>query len=388
MALVPAKFGKCEDNTLDLSISVREKYSDNIFLSRLEKTEDFSTTMIPSLQWKRDSKRMNTLLSATLESIFYNQNDVLNQTDQFYNGSLQYLMTDRLTTSFDAAFTRDSRWDRDLETTGLVLTNVVRKRQSYQFNEKYLLSEKNIVYLDYSFSQDVFEKGTYDDFRSQQLGFQFSRALTPDTNMQIQLGYAHYDYPLVDVDNYSLTLGAGSRLSETVTGSVNIGGRYTKSAFTLFRMVFDPELFQIRQESFVMENDDTGIVGEIEVACSGEFTNYRLSFQHDIQAGSGRSGTSQKTGVILEMGHRFTENLSGSLNSGFYLNRANESESSTGKIDERSLWAETQFRYRIGDHFILNAAYRYTRVNDNLNGTTTYANTVWISLAMDFDINS
>ena len=371
--------GRSETTTLMFSVSARGEFNDNIFYNASENTDELITTLSPSLTYRRMSERLDISLKGSLAHRFYQNENDLGETDQTYGSSFNYVATERLTIGGNAGYTIDSRRDRDIETTGIVLNNVVRERQSAGTGVQYLLSENNTVGLNLSFGEDTFDDSEYNDFEMQHIDAWFSRRLTLDTTMQVNLGNDHYSYPQVEVDNYSLTAGAGTRLSEFLTLSAYIGGRYTLSRYEITH----PILYWITSR---YETDETSMVGQVGVSYSGEFTQWELGFQHDIQAASGRSGTSQRTGTTCSITRRLTENVSLLASASFFSNRADGSDYGTGEIDERTIMFRPVIRWRINDRFSVDAAYRYLKEKENINDIERDGNVFWVRLTYRTDL--
>jgi hypothetical protein len=75
-------------------------------------------------------------------------------------------VTERLGITGKAAYSKDSRPDRDLETTGLTYTGVTRYRQAYGFGVNYLLSEILLGTFQYDYLNDTYDDPRYTDLEA------------------------------------------------------------------------------------------------------------------------------------------------------------------------------------------------------------------------------
>ena len=106
------------------AIAVKQEYNDNILYWPSDTQHDFITTTSPELNITDKTERMEANLSGRLDERLYSIHGGLNATDQFYEGSGKYALTPRLNLSGKAFYSQDSNPDRDLNVTGLALTNV------------------------------------------------------------------------------------------------------------------------------------------------------------------------------------------------------------------------------------------------------------------------
>ena len=125
------------------SLAVRGAFNDNIFYTADDEEDDFITTISAGLELIERTERLDLDLSATVSPFFYDEYNDLDDVDQNYRGRIGYKITPRVRLSADAGYALDSRRDRDIETTGLVISTVERKRWTGGLSGDFTLSEKS-----------------------------------------------------------------------------------------------------------------------------------------------------------------------------------------------------------------------------------------------------
>jgi len=140
-------------------LSLREEYNDNIFLdsTREEEIDDRITTISPGARLRGRTEKLDASLQTSFDILKYARNDDLDETDQEYSGSITCKISERLRASAQAREIEDSRADRDIETTGLVLGAEKRHRRQLGSSADYALSEKATATLSYSYYKETFD---------------------------------------------------------------------------------------------------------------------------------------------------------------------------------------------------------------------------------------
>ena len=126
------------------SVTVEERYTDNLFFDDRDKTDDLITKITPRLELSRRNERYTGRLSGSLERLTYADTGGLNATNGRVQGELQYRFTPRLDGSMHLEYAKTSQNDRDLEETGILLDQSDRDRYTFSVTGAYRLSEKNI----------------------------------------------------------------------------------------------------------------------------------------------------------------------------------------------------------------------------------------------------
>jgi hypothetical protein len=135
-----------------------------------------------------------------------------------------------------------------------------------------------------------------------------------------------------------------------------------------------------------VSSDDQGWIGNLSINYSGEKTNGSLSFNHDVTAASGRSGTTERTGVSTRLSERFTRELSGILGVGYSWNRSNQDQFSAQSIDEKSLNISGGLRYDFSNYLFLEGNYRFNAIYYGNPPSQANQNVFMLQLTMRRDV--
>ena len=192
---------------IDLFLGAREEYNDNIFFTSDDTVDDFITTLSGGLKFLNQTERTDLQLSGILGRLIYSKEKDLDATDQYYKGRFGYEFTPRLGASVDAAYTKDSRPDRDVAESGLILSTVPRQIQNYGAAADYALTEITASNLFYRYTRQDFEPQRIDrsvsDYRAHRAGLGFAHRLDQyvlNTTGRLNFGYNRFTYPETDTE--------------------------------------------------------------------------------------------------------------------------------------------------------------------------------------------
>jgi hypothetical protein len=359
------------------SLAVKEEYNDNILYSPTDAQKDFIATLSPGLALTDRTERMNISLSGRLDHRLYSSHSDLNATDQYYEGTGKYAFTPRLNLSGKALYSRDSRTDRDFETTGLSFTNVKRERQNYTVSGDYLLSEKTMTTFSYDYLNDTYDSLSRTDMEANTFNLGFIRDMSTvleSTKARMNMGYAKYNVPGIKIDNYEATIGIDRAFNEKWNLLFDGGSRYTRSQFTITEFVLVPPFSIERKE----KNSGWGVVGQLALTYKGERNSGKISANLDVLPASGYSGSTERTSFAFYVSRRFTYEFYGTLSGGYYINRSKAGEFSTQRIDEDTIGLTPSIRYEFDKDKAIEASYTYNRTKYNVSGDEAQRNTFFV----------
>jgi hypothetical protein len=372
------------------SLSLKEEYNDNIFITEKDRTKDFITTLSPGLELIDRTEKLDLNLLARIDVARYFDHHDLNHVDQNYRGSVSYLLNPRLKLSANAGYTRDFTPDRELEITGLVLTEIRRNRQNYGAGAEYTLTEKTKANLSYVYGRDDYAPNpSYVDTRSHDVILGLIHDLSQyfsNTAGRMNLGYSRYEFLDTTIDYYYTTVGMNRSISEKWSLLLDAGGSYASSDFVVKTLQFVPPSFVIVEKKET--NQGWGWVGQGTLSYRGEKTTKGpkttgdLTLSHRLMPAAGTVGVTERTVVSLSMAHYFTYELSAGLSAGYYINKAKRGKYSTGAIDE-DVWRITpRIRYEFTKDISLEMSYNYSFVKDKLNETEAGRNLFMLSFTI------
>ncbi len=377
--------GRADEIKLTPSVAVKEEYNDNILYGSSETQKDFYTTFSPGLTFLEKTERLQMDLSGRAERRIYSKYSELNATDQFYNGSGQYSLTERLGITGRAEYSQDSRPDRDLETTGLAFTGVTRYRQSYGFGSNYLLSEILLATFSYDYSNDTYNDPRYSDMEAHVFGMGVVHDLNyfmQKTQARTNIKYARYNIPNLRLDNYEWTAGINRALDEKWNLLIDVGLRYTDSSFTYAEFIPIPPFYTNRYEN----NQDWGAVGQLALTYKGLKNSGDVRINHDIMPASGQSGTTERTSFLFNLTTRLTYEFRCALSGGYFMNKSQAGQYSVQQIDETSIWISPDLIYEYSKDVSFSFSYSYNKTYYHITNTDAERNVFQIRYKIQHDL--
>jgi len=358
------------------SLRIKEEYNDNIFFSTDDRKKDFLTTLSPAIELINRTEKLDSSLLARLNVLRYINNEGLNDVEQNYRGRLRYSLHPKLKLSADAGYTRDSRPDRDIEVSGLVMKPVTRHWQNYAAGAEYTFSEKTRASLSYSYERSDFNDPEFVDIKAHDLSLGFTHDLSQyfsATMGRMNLGYGRYEFQDSTVDYYYATIGMSQALSEKWNILIDAGGSYTRSEFEVETLELVPPFFYrvVREPK---KEEEGGLVGQAALSYNGERTNGELAFSHRVMPAVGRAGAAERTSLTIQVRRRFTYELSGRLSAGYYINKSERGKFSTAPLDEETWRVNPVIRYEFTKDVALEAFYSYAFVKDKQANTDAQRN--------------
>jgi hypothetical protein len=343
-------------------INLGEEYNNNLFFddSESDRVHDVTTMISPGVKLLARTERLDSSLLSRAIFLKYRDSDDLDSTDQEHLARIAYRLTERWDVLAEAGFTRDSRPDRDITVTGLVLNAERRDREIYRVRTDYALSEKTTAGIGYALERDTYDsEGTSDSlFQSGQLVF--TRKL--DSILQKATGrlasaYGHYDFDDVDVDEYSLSVGVDKQLNELFSLSVDVGERYFSS--------------RSKGESEFESAYRYAATALIACTYTGEKGSSLLTLERSASALDQSQGVTSLTSILFSTTRKFTRKLSGTVLMELIVNKTPGETLSVEKVDDQTVYIQPMIVYSFTESLSAEAFGRFVRVIDYENDSTS-----------------
>jgi len=355
------------------SLSVKEEYNNNILFTTGARTDSFITTVTPRLEVSDRNERLDALLDAGASRLFYSTDSELDGWDQNYRGKLGYRISDRFRLSGDAGWSRVTRPDAYIQTTGLIVSDRSDQLRA-SADMDFAISEKNAGRLLYLYDQIKFQSQSNLDSEQQTVGFGFFHDLAQffsGTKARVNLGYSLNHFTGSDVENYILTVGFSKEVHELWSVIADVGGRYTRSWFDV---------------PGAESSNDTGWIGKIAMEYKGERNTGNLAFYQNVTVAAGQGGAAERTSLTLDLAHRGSYEFTGLFSGGYYWNRSETGQFSGPAIDERTVQVRPGLRYAATKIIDVEAAYQYTRVLYRQTDTVASQNVVYLLVALRYPV--
>jgi hypothetical protein len=357
------------------SLALKEEYNDNIFYSEADRVDDFITTITPGLELVSRTEKLDLNLLALLNVLRYLDTTELNNIDQNYSGRFRYSLNPKWTVSGGAGYLEDSRPDRDLEITGLVIGPVIRKRQNYMGGVEHIFSEKTKASLSYTYEREDYDNPEFADLKAHNAGLGFIHDLSkylPNVAARMNLGYSRYEYDIGTIDYYYATIGVNWALDEKWSLLFDGGGSYTFS--------------ESGPTGNEQKDEGAGWVGMGSLAYKGEKTTGDLTFSHRKAPAYGSVGVTERTSLSFGINRRFTYEFSGGLSAGYFINKADEGKFSRTAFDQESFYVSPRLRYEFTRDVFLEGSYNFSYTRDKESNTDVRRSLVMLRLYMQYPL--
>jgi predicted porin len=362
------------------SLGLQTEYNDNIFFSDTNELDDYIVTLSPQLKYTQDSTRLNMELAGRIDSINYSDNDELNDIDQNISTIIRYRLNPRIGVSGEFEYFKDSRPDRDIETTGLLLSSNVRYSRYFTLGQSYEHSENTVSSLTYTFENQDFENPELVDFDTHIARLAASHNIhrwLPKTRARLNLGYVRYEYPELTVNYYSTTLGASHDITELFTLVVDLGANFTRKKFE-----------NDTSPALLVDDSDreSGFTGQLSLNYQGKTTRSLLSVSHDLRAASGRNAVTERTSLLFNINRRLTSELRGWFKARYYINEADQGDLATEDIDTRTLSIIPGVRYQMTNNIFFEVFYDYSDIEDRQDDTDAVRHLIFMRIVGQYPI--
>jgi hypothetical protein len=338
------------------SLSVREEYNSNLYFSASDIKRDFITTLSPGVKLIEKTERLNSELLAQIDRREYIDNRELNATDQTYKGKARYSLTELLGLSADAGYVINSRPDRDITETGLVLTTSRRNHFNASMSADQRVTEKTIALLSYTYTKNSYEEIDADDASHNVTGgmeHDFGRYAS-GTKGRVNVAYDHDEFTDSKLDSVAGTMGISRNFNETWSVSIDGGARHTWSRFSTSEQTMER----------------SGWTGKISLSYKGKSVSGALGYYRDLMPASGYGGATERNAVSLSASYRTTRGWDARLSAGYYTNKSDSVQYSVQKIDTQSFSINPSIRYEFSKDIAIDASYNYTLYEDRQLDTT------------------
>ncbi len=376
---------RADDFKLIPSLAVREEFNDNIFGSYSDTLDDFITTLYAGLVLIERTERLDLKLSGEIAPFFYAEYTDLNDTDQNYWGRIGYRISSELSVDAKALYDVSNRPDRDIETTGLLLSTERRKRQDYGLGLNYTFTEITAMALSVGYTRDKWDDVNLNrqDLKDYRAALNFTHNLGRwwhSTIGRLNMGLDRYEFETSDTYNAYATLGAQHWFSETINLLIDLGVRYTDADYLEPQLVFVPP-FSYEVQAVETNNTSFGGVGQAILEIQKELTRGSVSIGHRIEPASGRGRTVQRTHAILNLRRRLAVRSAVALATGYYKNTAEGDEFSFRETDEDTFFIRPSIRWEFFEKFTLDAGYDFSYTDDRVENNDRRRNLIYLQVA-------
>jgi hypothetical protein len=399
-------FAVAANTTLVPELGLGAEHNDNITFNDDEKKGDTIYRVSPGISLESRSETLDAQLSAQARANYYDTYTELDGIDQTYLGRVRYGFSPRFTSIVEAEYRIDTQIDRDLDTTGLLLTAATRDRYRGLVGGTYAPTELTTVALNYSYIDDAFDTSDLSDSQIHNVNLSFNHDLSwifPKTLVNLNFSYGRYAYDRTqkdtqssalgtiktiyeentDVDNYGISAGVQYDWSELFVLTFTLGGRYTET-------INDQEVTQtlsLPPNPDVVENVKEGTdekqwagSGEARIAYRGERDRVQLGLSRDLRPASGSRGPTVRTDFFLLISRQFTEEARGSLDMRYFINKEDLNLAGLENRESKTFSIRPAVRYQFHRNLFLRIYYNYTMIQRDTFNDDVHQNVVFAAI--------
>lgn len=350
--------------TLTPSLSVRGTYDDNIYFSRRDETSDFLTEVKPSLAFKAATEIYALDLAAAMNFQSFADETNLNTVDQDYTAAVRLQLHPRFKVNLDGSYLRDTTLNEELLAGGLVLTRNDRNKYGGSAGFTWTAGERTELDLGTSYQRADYKDPDFTDYYAESIyGSIGHRLRNYKTVAVLQPSYSYYKFDTGNTRNYQALAGLQHEFTERSSLQILAGPNYSRSEFSAIRVagVLGPFIFLERTHQV---DSQSGWVANIEAKRTYETGDVRAGYTQDI-TGSGYGETLRRSHPYAAISLRLSERLRAGLNLDYFRIKTDREEA----LRNYETWSVSpNLRYMLGERAEVTLYYRYSKVNDRLDG--------------------
>jgi len=364
--VTPFSAALAADVTLTPSLNLRGEYNDNIDFSRTNKQDDYIGTVSPGLTFGYATDRLDIGARAVVDVVRYMDQTNQDNERQNYGLDASYRISERLSIRANGSYVKDTTLDTELLETGLVERRSDRKHYGGGGGLSFQISEVTDIGIDYNYTKTDYDLIGYTDSdgHSVSLPFHYSFNNRLDV-LTLRPYYRNTDSDENKVDSYGFSLGIAHTFTETFTGNVSAGTRYTET-----------------EDNTGKTDNDWGWAADASLTKSWQTASASLGYSRDLDYTA--------EGELVEV-NRFSLSTSKMLTNKFSIRLAGSLyfTKSTGisrNRDTRYYTVAPSLNYMITENHSLALGYSYSNEHDKMltNDQDRDRNMVWLTLNFNF----
>ncbi|GAB6095174.1 hypothetical protein JCM14469_14260 [Desulfatiferula olefinivorans] len=353
----------CLASALDTrgSVGVAQEFNDNLFFDQSDKTQSQVTVLLSSLDLSMDSEVMKSRLSFDLNYSFYERERELDGEDWNVLHDLTWVFSERTRISSTLGFEEETGIDRYLASTGVLLDTRDHRSLDGRVTVYHLLHERITVDFGVGVGSERFSDSlsgsSEDSLDSRSVSTGLTVQWNELTSLTVNGGYGYYDYETHTLDQSYAVVGLTRSFSETMSGFLSAGGRYTTYTYDVFSG-YDVSSGVIRPVFREKHDHTRGWIGRAGLDVQGEDYAVRLSVDESLQPSTGQNQSLERTTVDLSVRKKLIADLEGRASAQYYLNRSDDTEDNDSlRFETFRIW--TGLFYALTDDLSLSAQYSH-----------------------------
>jgi hypothetical protein len=382
---VPAHLFGASQKTITTSLSVGQKYDDNINLQSADQHDDFISIIRASGSIDFKTEQTNIKGKVNLNIWRYADEDELNTLDQIYSLDANFLSSERLSLGIAGKYIKDTTLETELTETGVGLVRSVRKNYSFNPSATYAITERDTLSFSPFYTNSNYESDTYSDYWVSGAALNYKHLFKNErlaliaragyNYVKIKPGYYEYDYYKSSSEGhyntYQLYGGVKYLFSETLTMNFLLGVRYTDSEMQRETYLLDDYLISKTEDS----NKTFGWLGDVNLSKTLSKGSLTVGAKREILP-SGLGELLEVDRLYIHFINKFTERLQGEIDASYYRGEG------LGGIRDYHTWnIIPALLYYLKEYLTLELNYSYTSYREE---THSERNTVFLGITWNW----
>jgi hypothetical protein len=363
---------RAADLKIEPSLELRVEYDDNLDFDDNDEVDDFAGNAITQLRLDYVTELSRVSLIGKADVLrYFNETDF--DRENFLLGlDGGYLMSDRWSFAGNFKFRKDETIDSQLEETGQAFDRNAVETYDAAGGLFYQLTELSDIGFNTEYRKRNYDSDDDTDFDRYTFSLPYTKRFANQRDMlKIVPAYTIFDSDgEEDATDYRLGFGWERLVTETVTFTLDFGGRYT-----------------IIEDKNGEDDDNLGYFGQVSFEKRGETFLSEIGASRDIRANSD-GNIVEVNRVFLNVNKRLLERFRFRFYGAGYLS---DEESDNVEEEDKTRYFEVRpsFLFLITENHSLELAYQYQNAKefDRPGNPITQRNKVWLGLQLKFPKN-
>jgi hypothetical protein len=357
-----------KDVTITPAIELRTLYDDNLNFERSDEKDSFGANAIPRLRLDYASELLQFFLVGQVDVIKYFSETDFDRTNQLYGIGGQYQMSPRWKFTGDFEYRRDETIDSVLEETGQSFER--RRVTTYDSGAGlfFELTELSEIGLEADYRKRDYSSSRDTDFDRYTFSLPYAKQLANQRDIiSLVPAYSIFDSDgEEDARDYRFEVRWQRQINETLTSTLNAGGRYT----------------DIEQED---GSSDTnwGYIGKMGLQKETETFSGEIEASRDIRANS-NAEIVEVNRLILRADKLFRERFGFRFYGSGYYTDTDSSEAEDRETIFYSLRPSLYYLLTENHYIELQYQYQNKKELDRPGNPVTQRNRVYLGVVLEF----
>jgi hypothetical protein len=358
--------------TITPKLGVGGAYDDNVLFTTDDTVSTSIATVSPGVEVDYQTLLSSLSLSADFDILSYLDESDLDRTNQYYRLSGDHRIKERLTTSANFKFFRDTTLNSYLQETGRARDRLERDFFEAGGKVGYDITRINKITVGYRYQNVSYEGDALSDYYNHRANLYFSHRLKNERDtLSVGPSYYYRSNDLNEVDSFSFDFGWDRDWSSITSSFAGIGALYSN----------------VKSSNGIDEDDNFGAKARIDLNFRGTVSSTIFRYFHDLRTtaeGDDVNVDNFYLGYSRLLSERFGFGINGRLVFSYKLFNQDADIN-----DERYFWLEPRLFYQITEHLDLSLRYRYQNNVEFLSDGSDLSkdrNTIWLELSYGLPI--